>query len=134
MKAEAQATSSSKPSMGATAAPVAETPVTQTPVAQIPVAQTPVAETPVSQTPVVETPAAHSDTPAPMETGRAGDGQSWAERVKAGIDEEFQQDRPVKRCRSQSRRREQRLTLPFPLQDSEGRLASVSQLYEHARD
>ena len=51
MKAEATATSSSKPSMGATVAPVAETPV-------------------------AETPAACSDTPAPMETGRAGDGQS----------------------------------------------------------
>ena len=118
MKAEAQATSSSKPSVGATAAPA--------------VAQTPVAETPVAQTPVEETPAPRSDTPAPMETGRAGDGQSGAERVKAGIDEEFQQDRPAKRHRSQSRRHEQRPTLPFPLQDSEGRLASISQLYEHA--
>ena len=67
-----------------------------------------------------------------METGGAGDSQSWAERVEAGIDEEFQQDRPAKRCRSQSRRCEQRPTFPFPLQDSEGRLASVSQLYEHA--
>ena len=51
MKAEAQATSSSKPSVGATAAPVTETPV-------------------------AEAPAAHSDTPAPMETGGVGDGQS----------------------------------------------------------
>ena len=66
-----------------------------------------------------------------METGRAGDSQSWAERVKASIDKEFQQDRPTKRHRSQSRRREQRPMLPFPLQDSEGRLASISQLYEH---
>ena len=64
MKAEATATSSNKPSVGATVAPVAETPVM---------------ETPVTQTPVVETPATCSDTPAPMETGRAGDGQSWAE-------------------------------------------------------
>ena len=117
MKAEAMATSSSKPSMGATVAPVAETPV---------------AETPVTQTPVAETTAACSDTPAPMETGGAGDGQSWAEQVEAGIDEEFQQDRPAKCHRSQSRRCEQRPTLPFPLQDSEGRLASVSQLYKHA--
>ena len=38
----------------------------------------------------------------------------------------------MKRRRSQSRRREERPTLPFPLQDSEGRLASVSQLYKHA--
>ena len=114
MKAEAPATSSSKPSTGATAAPVAQTHVTQTPVA--------------------ETPAARSNTPASMETGGAGDSQSWAERVEAGIDEEFQQDRPTKRHRSQSRRHEQRPMLPFPLQDSEGRLASVSQLYQHARE
>ena len=58
MKVEATATSSSKPSMRATVAPVTETPVTQTPVA--------------------ETPATRSNTPAPMETGGAGDGQSWA--------------------------------------------------------
>ena len=64
MKVEATATSSSKPSVGATAAPIAETPV---------------AQTPVVQTPVAETPAVHSDTPAPMETGGAGDSQSWAE-------------------------------------------------------
>ena len=108
MKADTQTTSSSEPNAGAMAAPVMETPVTETPVA--------------------ETPAAHSDTPALMETGGVGDGQSWAERVKAGIDEEFQQDRPAKHCRSQSRRCEQRPTLPFPLQDSEGRLTSVSQL------
>ena len=88
-KAETLATSSSEPSTGATGAPVIETPVT---------------ETPVAQTPVTETPATRSDTPAPMETGRVGDSQSWAERVEAGIDEEFQKDRPVKHCRSQSRR------------------------------
>ena len=115
-KVETPPTSSSEPSVGATAAPVAESPVM---------------ETPVTQTPVVETPAAHSNTPAPMETGGVGDGQSWAERVEAGIDEEFQQDRPTKRRRSQSRRHEQRPTLPSPLQDSEGRLASISQLYQH---
>ena len=100
-KVETPATSSCEPSAGATAAAV------------------------------VETPATHSDTPAPMETGRVGDSQSWAERVEAGIDEEFQKDRPAKHCWSQSRRREERLTLPFPLQDSEGRHASVLQLYQH---
>ena len=61
---ETPPTSFSEPSVGFTAAPVVESPVM---------------ETPVTQTPVAETPAAHSDTPAPMETGRAGDGQSWAE-------------------------------------------------------
>ena len=127
MKAEATATSSSKPSVGAMVAPVMETPVAQTPVTEAPVTETPVAETPV-----VETPAPHSNTPAPMETGRVGDSQSWAEQVEDGVDEEFQQDRPTKHRRSQSRRRKQRPTLPFPLQDSEGRLPSISQLYKHA--
>ena len=127
MKAEAMATSSSKPSTRATVAPVVETPVAQTPVTE-----TPVTETPVAETPVAETPAPCSDTPAPMETGRAGDGQSWAKQVEAGIDEKFQQDRPTKCRQSHSRRREQRPMLPFPLQDSEGRLTSISQLYEHA--
>ena len=112
------------------AAPVMEAPVMETPVTEIPVAQTPVTETPVMETPVAETPA-HSNTPTPMETGGAGDGQSWAEHVEAGVEEEFQQDRPAKHHRTQSRKHEQRLTLPFPLQDTEGRLTSVSQLYEH---
>ena len=94
--------------------------------------KTPVAQTPVMENPASETPVARSNTPAPMETGRVGDGQSWAKRVGAGIDEEFQQNRPVKHHQSQSRRCEQRPTLPFPLQDSEGRLTSISQLYEHA--
>ena len=117
MKVEATATSSSKPSAGAMAAPVVEAPV---------------AETPGGETPVVEIPAAPSDMPAPMETGRAGDGQSWAKHTEAGMDEEFQQDRPAKHHWSQSKRREPRPMLPFPLQDSEGRLPSISQLYKHA--
>ena len=118
MKAEATATSSGKPSVGATAAPVMETPVMETPVTEAPVSETP----------------ACSDTPAPMETGGAGDGQSWAECVEAGADKGFQRARPTKHPRSQSRRRKPRPPLPFPLQDSEGRLASVSQLYEHAAE
>ena len=120
------ATSSSKPSVGATVAPVMEAPV----------AETPVTETPGAETPVAETPAAPSDMPAPMETGRAGDGQSWAKCVEAGFCEEFQQDRPTKHCQSHSKRQEPKPMpnpmLPFPLLDSEGRLASISQLYEHA--
>ena len=112
MKAEATAPSSSKPSMGAMVAPVMETPVM---------------EAPGAETPAVETPAAPSDTPAPMETGRVGDGQSWAEHME----EEFQQDRPAKHRRLQSKKREPGPMLPIPLQDSEGRLASISQLYKH---
>ena len=99
MKADAQTTSSSESNTGATAAPAVEAPVTETP--------------------------AHSDTPAPMETGGVGNGQSWAKRIEAGTDEGFQRARPMKRPLSQSRRREPRPPLPFPLQDSEGRLASI---------
>ena len=66
-----------------------------------------------------------------MEIGGVGDSQSWAEWVKAGIDEEFQKDRPTKHHRSQSKRQEERPMLPFPLQDSEGRLTSILQLYKH---
>ena len=117
MKVEATATSSSKPSVGAMAAPVVETTV---------------AEAPVTETASAETPAAPSDTPAPMETGGAGKSQSWAEHIEAGVEEEFQQDRPTKHRWSQSKKCKPRPTLPFPLQDSEGRLASISQLYEHA--
>ena len=67
-----------------------------------------------------------------METGGAGDGQSWAEQVEAGEEESFQRSRPAKHAHSQSRRHEPKPRLTFPLQDSEGRFASVSQLYEHA--
>ena len=69
MKSDAQTTSSSRPSVGATAAPVAETPV-----AEAPVVETPVVEAPVDETPGAEAPVFPSSTPAPMETGRAGDG------------------------------------------------------------
>ena len=75
---------------------------------------------------------APSDVPAPMETGGAGDGQSWAEQAKASADDEFRRDRSTKCRRSESRRRGGQPTLPFPLQDNDGRCASVQQLYEHA--
>ena len=71
MKSDAQTTSSSRPSGGATAAPVAETPGVVAPVTETPIAKAPVNETPGAEAPVVP-----SSTPAPMETGRAGDGQS----------------------------------------------------------
>ena len=95
----------------------------------------PTQPTPAEESPVVETPvsdAPHSDTPALMETGGAGDGQSWAEQVETGLEAEFRQSRPLKCPCSQSRRWEMRPTLPFFLQDMEGRLASVMKLYEHA--
>ena len=119
-RAEALAAGSSEPSAGATTAPAQETPVEEPPVTE-----TPVTEGPASDTP-------RSDTPAPMETGGAGDGQSWAEQVEADLEVEFQQGMPVKRRQFLSRKREVRPMLPFPLQDTEGRLASVLRLYEHA--
>ena len=64
-------------------------------------------EPPVTETPVTEAPASNtprSDTPAPMETGRVGDDQSWAEQVEAGLEAEFQQDRPTKHRRFLSRK------------------------------
>ena len=81
LKSDAQIPSSSRPSAGATMAPIAETPVAETPVVEVPVVEVPVAETPITEAPVgeaqgAEAPVAPSSTPAPMETGVAGDGQS----------------------------------------------------------
>ena len=39
---------------------------------------------------------AQSYVPAPMETGGAGDGQSWADQAKASTDDKFRRDRPTK--------------------------------------
>ena len=73
---------------------------------------------------------ATADVPAPMETGGAGDGHSWAERTKDKDD--FKRCRPVKRPQSQSRRCENRSTYPFPLQDEEGRCTSTQEIYRHS--
>ena len=137
MKLDAQIPSSSRPSVGATEAPITETPVAETPEAEAPVAEAAVAETPIVEAPAEETPGAEAlvappSPPTPMETGGAGDGQSWAEQMEAGEEESFQRSRPAKCACSQSRRCEPKPQLPFPLQDSEGRFASISQLYEHA--
>ena len=75
---------------------------------------------------------APSDVPAPMETGGVGDSRSWVERAEASADDEFGRDRTAKHHRSESRRCGGRPTLPFPLQDDDGRCASVQQLYQHA--
>ena len=139
MKSDAQTPSSKRPSAGATAAPIAETPVADVPVAEVPMVEVPVVETPIVEAPVDETlgaeaPVAPSSTPAPMETGGAGDGQPWAEQMEASEDKAFQRSRPAKHARSQLRRRKPKPPLPFPLWDSEGRLASISQLYAHAAE
>ena len=124
MKSDAQIPSSSRPSVGAMVAPITETPV----------AEVPVVEATVDETPDAEAPVAPSSTPAPMETGGAGDGQLWAEQMEAGEDDAFQRSRPAKRAQLQLRKREPKPLLPFPLRDSEGRLASISQLYVHAAE
>ena len=54
--------------------------------------------------------------------------------MEAGEDEAFQRSRPMKHAGSQSRRREPKPLLPFPLRDSEGRLTSISQLYAHVAE
>ena len=134
MKSDTQIPSSSRPSAGAMVAPIAETPVAETPVAEVPVAGIPITEAPVGEAQGAEAPVAPSSTPAPMETGGVGDGQSWAEQMEAGEEEAFQRSRPTKHAWSQSRKRKPKQLLPFPLQDSEGRLTSVSQLYAHAAE
>ena len=119
VKQDTQVPSSSRPSAGAMVAPITETPM---------------AEAPVGETQGAEAPVACSSTPAPMETGGAGDGQSWAEQMEAGEQEAFQRSRSAKRPHSQSRRRDPKPQLPFPLQDSEGRLVSISQLIAHVAE
>ena len=74
----------------------------------------------------------HSSPPALMETGGAGDGQSWADRAEASAGAEFRQVQPPKHPRSQSRRWGVGPPLPFSIQDSEGRHAAVMKLYDHA--
>ena len=64
-------------------------------------------ETPAtsSSAPAIEASApqgATADVPAPMETGGAGDGHSWAEQTRD--EDDFKRCRPAKRPRSQSRR------------------------------
>ena len=62
----------------------------------------PTQETPAEEPPMVEAPVpgpSHSSPPAPMETGGAGDGQSWADQAEASAEAEFRQVRPPKHPR-----------------------------------
>ena len=93
-------------------------------------------ETPTTSHPTLgregsTTQGARSDPPIPMETGGARDGRSWVEHAKAGTEEEWRKDRPVKHHRSSPRRWEAPSTNPFLLQDPEGRHEAVQQLYQH---
>ena len=125
MRAETQVPSSRRPSAEATAVPVAETAVVETPIVKAPVAEAPVVEPAIMEKMPAEAPTATPSLPAPMETGGAGDGPSWAKWVEEVEDEPFQQSRPAKRPRSLSRRCEPTSQLPFSLQDHAGRFASV---------
>ena len=124
-QAEGPIVGPSGPSIGATTAPTQETPAEEPPVEETPAEEPPVEEAPV-------TGPSCSDTPAPMEMGGVGDGQTWAEQVKTSSEAEFRWARPLKCPCSQSRRWEMGPALPFPLQDMEGRLTSIERLYEYA--
>ena len=141
-RAEGPVAGSSKPTTSPPAAPTQETPVEEPPMVEAPAPgpshssppAAPTQETPAVEPPVAEAPVpdpSHSSPPAPMETGGAGDGQSWTDRAEASAEAEFWQVQPPKCPRSQSRRCGVGLMLPFPLQDSEGRLAAVMKLYDH---
>ena len=75
---------------------------------------------------------AHFDAPTPMETGGAGDGHSWVDRVDACPEEEWRRDRLAKHPPVSTGRWDPHSINPFLLQDSEGRHEAVQQLYCHA--
>ena len=113
-RAEGPVAGSSEPAASLHAAPTRETPVEE-PLMVAPVPShshsgppaAPTQETPAEEPPLAEAPVlgpSHSSLPALMETGRVGDGQSWANRAEASAEAEFQQVQPPKHSHSQSRR------------------------------
>ena len=113
--AEGPGVGPSRPSIWMTAAPPQETP----------------AKEPLMQEAPVTGPSC-PNTPASMETGGAGDSQTWAEQVETSVEAKFQQARLPKHPCSQSRKWETGPRLPFPLMDEVGRLTSIEKLYEYA--
>ena len=67
------------------------------------------------------------------DTGGAGDSSARSGRA-ASRESRTTRSSSWKRCRSLSRRRDSRPTIPFPLQEHEGRLQAVRTLYEEARE
>ena len=132
MRAETQVPSSRRPSAEAMVAPVTEAAVVETPIVEAPVAEAPVVEPAVMEGTPAEALTATPSLPAPMETGGAGDGPSWAEQVEEVEQEPFQHSRPAKHPHSLSRRWEPTSRLPFHLQDHAGRFTAVTRLYEYA--
>ena len=70
---------------------------------------------------------------AARDMGGAGDSSSQSGRA-ASREPRTTQSSSWKRHRSQSRRRDSRPTVPFPLQEHEGRLQAVRTLYEEAAE
>ena len=68
---------------------------------------------------------------AAWSTGGAGDSSPWSGRGESR-EPHTTRSSSQKRRRSQSRRRDSRPTVPFPLQDHEGRLQALRTLYEEA--
>ena len=68
---------------------------------------------------------------ATRDTGGAGDSSSRSSRATSR-EPRTAWSRSKKRRQSQSRRRDSRPTVPFPLQDQEGRLRALQTLYEEA--
>ena len=73
-RAEGPVAGSSEPAASPTAAPTQETPAEEPPMAETPIPSP-----------------SHSSPPAPMETGGAGDGQSWADWAETSAEAEFRQ-------------------------------------------
>ena len=127
MKLDAQTTSSSRPSVGAMVAPITETPVVEVPVVEAPITEAPVDETPGAEAPVAPPP--HLLPWRQAERVMANRGQSKWRLAKMRCS-----SRLVKHARSQWRKHKPKPLLPFPVWDSEGRLASILQLYTHAAE
>ena len=68
---------------------------------------------------------------AARDMGGAGDSSTWSGRA-ASREPRTTRSSSQKRRRSQSRRRDSHPTVPFPLQEREGRLQAVQMLYEEA--
>ena len=65
---------------------------------------------------------AHSDSPAPMETGGVGDDQSWAEQAEASATEEWRRGRPAKHHQSAGQHLGNgKVSLPIPSHSKKAR-------------
>ena len=73
---------------------------------------------------------ATADVPAAMETREQATASPGQNRLRPRMI--LKRPRPMKHPQSQSRRREDRPKLPFPLQDEEGRCISTQKVYRHA--